>query len=128
MRKEIGDLGLIKNNWWQSIKKKIFNFPKHNNDIQFENKEWFIEYQGEVIGELIKPEFDNMFWGSYQLIQLSEETKKILSNTDLWNQCEFQFRNKKTGNYAPNAIIALAHLGSDKMTDKRISMRALYHF
>ncbi len=95
-------------NWWQTIKKKIFNFPKHNNDIQFENKEWFIEYQGEVIGELIKPEFDDMFWVSYQLIQLSEETKKILSNTDLWNQCEFQFRNKKTRNYAPNAIIALA--------------------
>ena len=116
-------------NWWQIIKKKIFNSSKLNDEnIQFENKEWFIEYQGNVIGELIKPEFDDMFWVSYELIQLNEETKKILSNIDLWNQCEFQFRNKTTGNYAPNAIIAGKHLLSNEMTDKRISMRALYYF
>ncbi|MFK8010185.1 MAG: hypothetical protein AB8H03_27775 [Saprospiraceae bacterium] len=113
-------------NWWQIIKKKIFNSSKLNNDIQFENKEWFIEYQGKVIGKLIEPEFDDMFWVSYQLIPSNEETQNILSNITLWNQCQFQFRNKTTGNYAPNAIIAAQHLVSNKMTDKRISMRALY--
>lgn len=115
-------------NWWQTIKNKILNFSNSNRNIPFENKEWFIEYQGEVIGELIEPEFVDMFWDSYRLIQLNEAAEYILSDPTLWNQCEFQFRNKTTGNYAPNAIIASEHLVLDKMTDKRISMRALYYF
>ena len=114
-------------NWWQILKNKISNFSKTDSDIHFENKEWFIEYQGEVIGELIEPEYDDMFWVSYQLIQLDKDAAKNLSSIELWNQCVFQFRNKKTGNYAPNAIIAGKHLLSNKMNDKRISMRALYY-
>lgn len=113
--------------WWQTIKNKILNFSNSNRDIPFENKEWFIEYQGKVIGELIEPKFEDMFWVSYQLNQLDEEAENILSSIELWNQCEFQFRNKKTGNYAPNAIIAGKHLLSNEMTDKRIAMRALYY-
>jgi hypothetical protein len=82
---------------------------------------WYIELDGEVLGELIDCRQEDMFWDSYAIIPANDSSNEILAQEDLWDACRFSFRNKKTAVYAAHAV-------SSEMpqSNGRIAMRGLY--
>lgn len=85
---------------------------------------WNIEFEGKVIGELINPKFEDMFWESYEVISIAEAYNSILFNHDNWLASAFKFKNKKIEEYAEQAFSG----GSkrDLKEKGKIIMRALY--
>ncbi|BDS11383.1 hypothetical protein [Aureispira anguillae] len=85
---------------------------------------WYIELNGEIIGELIKCRFEDMFWDSYEIIPQNTAAKKILFDSEKLLNSDFRFKNKRLNEYAPNAFLG----GSQNLllTKKRIIVRALY--
>lgn len=85
---------------------------------------WNIEFEGKVIGELIKPKFEDMFWESYEVISIAEAYNSILFNHDRWLASEFKFKNKEIEAYAEHAFSGGSQ--SDLKEKGKIIMRALY--
>lgn len=85
---------------------------------------WYIEFEGEVIGELVHPKFENMFWDSYKIIPSDEKYNDLLFSESEWLKCEFKFRNKELNEYASGAFPAGSQ--NDLLKKKRVVMRALY--
>lgn len=71
------------------------------------NAGWYIEYQGEMVGQLLYVQKEDMFWDSYELISAGKEKNSIFFNPDNWNNCSFTFRNKALDQYAKNAFSAV---------------------
>ncbi len=84
---------------------------------------WFIEFEGEIIGELIDYEFYDMFWDSYRIIPKNEKWKLLLFSKNFWNENDFKFKNKHYNLYVSNAI---PKVGRNLKSSKRIEIRALY--
>jgi len=103
--------------------KKFRNTQKLKKSNWGRNYGWYIEYEGEHIGELVDYEWKDMFWDSYILKSKHEKWNKILTDENSWNQLIFKFKNKQHQQYATNAFAAIApHI----TLNKRISMRGLY--
>jgi hypothetical protein len=85
---------------------------------------WYIELNGEIIGELIKCRFEDMFWDSYEIIPKDSIHEKILFDSDKILEHPFKFKNKRLDEYAENAFLA----GDQNLllTKKRLVVRALY--
>lgn len=86
--------------------------------------EWYIEFNGELIGELINCKNEDMFWDSYEIVPINDSTKEKLLNRDLWELCKFNYKNKHTLVYAENAFPSIQDEHFD--LTKRIYMRGLY--
>lgn len=85
---------------------------------------WYIEYKGEVIGELVDCRFEDMFWNRYKVISINEKLDAYLFDTDLWNQVAFKFRSKYYNQYASNAFPGGDFIYIEK--SREVTMRALY--
>ncbi|HEX3657442.1 MAG TPA: hypothetical protein VHV55_16755 [Pirellulales bacterium] len=84
---------------------------------------WHIELDGVTVGELTDPRGHDMFWDSYLTHAADDAQAAILANDEIWMECRFRFRNRKTGAYAP-----AAHCGGKApfVRDGRVVMRGLY--
>lgn len=85
---------------------------------------WYIEFEGEVIGELVNPKFEDMFWDSYKIIPSDEKYNDLLFSESEWLKCEFKFRNKELNEYASGAFPAGSQ--NNLLKKNRVLMRALY--
>lgn len=81
---------------------------------------WFIELDGQRVGELVDSHWEDMFWCSYQVIAVDGACKEILSQDDLWNDGRFRFKNKQLLVYARHPFSA------SEPQDDRVNMRGLY--
>ena len=112
--------------------KLFFNFiKKYKRKIELKKVNfgrdygWLVEYEGEVIGELINCMQIDMFWDRYDLRVVGEKNLiEVLFDEELWMKNSFQFRNKYYNKYADSAYAGF-HSG-DLINDKRIGMRNLY--
>ncbi|WP_291727098.1 hypothetical protein [Bernardetia sp.] len=84
-----------------------------------EEYEWYVELEGEVIGELINAEYVDMFWYEYIVIP-NKNYEYLISDIQLWNDCKFKFFNKVSLKYANNAF------GHYLPLERKAYMRALY--
>lgn len=80
---------------------------------------WYIEFNGEVIGELVNYEYMDMFWDSYRIVPYDDAGKQILADDKHWDD-SFRFRNKRNSRYARNPF------WGSRLPEDRISMRALH--
>jgi len=85
---------------------------------------WYIEYKGNIVGELVDCKFTDTFWCSYKVVPINDEFKNIVFNEDLWQNSEFKFKSKQYDKYAENAFSGFT-LGSLTVTES-VGMRMLY--
>lgn len=85
---------------------------------------WYIEHEGDIIGELSDPIWEGMFWDSYKLTASSSVGERVLLDPSMWNECRFRYRNMVLGEYAANAYPGGTTVES--LAIRRIAMRALY--
>lgn len=83
---------------------------------------WYVELDGDVVGELIDPQFADMFWVSYAVGIRDGRRSATLYDDKLWNECRFVFRNRRTGDVVKTAFCWGAR---PFVQDGRISMRGL---
>jgi hypothetical protein len=100
---------MISKEWIDKIK-KLLNTPQRILD-DFELRKsnygrdfgWFVEFENQVLGELIEPIFADMFWMRYTVI-IYPNMENIIRNKEIWDECLTKFRNKKYNQYAENAF------------------------
>ncbi len=85
---------------------------------------WFIELDGEVVGELSDCRFDDMFWDSYAVAARDGITaESAIQNEENWLELRFVFRNRVLGEIAERPIPG----GRPPVVrDGRVRMRGLY--
>jgi len=116
--------------WIARIREKI----KANSKKQTEESElkksnwgrsfgWFIEYKGQIIGELIDEEFDDMFWVRYT-ISPYPDFKYFLLQHENWMLGDFKYLNKHYKQYAENAVCGPQI--DEENNSYTIIMRSLY--
>lgn len=84
---------------------------------------WDIELRGQVVGSLSEPEWADMFWVSYLVTQVNENTGASLADPENW-QDHFRYRSRSMGEYAEHAFAAAP--GHAYPHGSRVAMRALY--
>jgi len=119
-------------NWFARVKKSIkdiFSNDKKTPKSELEKSNWgrdfgwFIEFEGEKIGELVDAEFYDMFWVKYKIVPYSSFEKVVLDYEN-WASCSFQYQNKHYLQYPKNAFFGMT---IDKENDNyTIAMRGLY--
>jgi len=105
-------------------------FRRENNKIKVDNEaennelnSWFIEYEDKIIGELLNPKFEDMFWVSYDIVSFND---KILFNEKLWGECIFKFKHKRKNEYCESCFSAIDTSMKRLKEGGRIHMRGLY--
>lgn len=78
---------------------------------------------GAPVAILTERRYTEMFWRSYRIEPLSEETAKLVYDTELWNECRFTFRDPATGMECRTGLVGGV---PPFIHDGRISLRALY--
>lgn len=84
---------------------------------------WYVEFEGEIVGEFTDPQFADMFWVSYAVREADGRRSAVLHDDGPWNDCRFVFRSRRTGEPAKNAF---ARGARPAIQDGRVVMRALY--
>ena len=84
---------------------------------------WYLECEGKDVGELVNPEWVEMFWTSYEIISYDDS---IVYNKDLWTNCVFRYRNKKLNEYADYAFAAIYIDTPGIKKGDKVLMRGLY--
>lgn len=85
---------------------------------------WCIEIDGERVGSLTDPRHVDMFWYSYRLHSEDNGFHIDVFDRNVWYpECRFAFRNRYTGDIAPNAFCAPPP--DDLARVRRITMRGL---
>ncbi len=80
---------------------------------------WYIELDGKRVGELVDPQWADMFWDSYTVRAWSD----VLRDDTLWNDCRLSFWSQQTGERVTGAFAG----GSPPfIRDNRVGMRGLY--
>lgn len=84
---------------------------------------WYIELDGNLVGELSDARWSDMFWDSYAVTEHPISESSALRDDTLWSHCKFTFRNRSTGE-----VVATAFCGGTPpfIRDGRVLMRALY--
>jgi hypothetical protein len=54
-------------------------------------------YQGTAVADLTDRRFAEMFWHDYRIEPRTPESRRLIDNDDLWEQCDFYFREPKSG-------------------------------
>jgi hypothetical protein len=85
---------------------------------------WYVEFDGQVVGELSDPRFEDHFWYSYAASEPKGDyrTTSLMGNDTLWDACRFSFRNRVTGEVAPRAFAGGVR---PFVRDGRVLMRGL---
>lgn len=112
-------MGILSKYWKNYRDRKELKKSNYGRDFG-----WYIEYQNNIIGELIYNKPLDMFWCSYDIIAKDEKWEKILFNEKMWEDYQFKFLNKKYHKYAENAFSRFPpnHLKETKT----VGMRMLY--
>ncbi|USL95201.1 hypothetical protein D1J36_007930 [Riemerella anatipestifer] len=84
---------------------------------------WYIEYNGEIIGELVDCKWKDVFWDTYILKSVHEKWNQILTDSKSWE--DFKYKNQHYNQYAINAFHGAGYECKIKLNE-RISMRSLY--
>ena len=91
---------------------------------------WYVEVDGRKIACLSDPQFDDMFWDSYQLEPLTEdlEERACLYAAEFWQSCKAVYRNREFNEAVINAFVggSAAELETRLRETGRLSMRGLY--
>ena len=88
---------------------------------------WLVECDGHPIAQLTEPRFEEMFWDSYRLEILTDDSelrRRILTD-EFWDNAESEglvWRSGEFGEQAPNAFPS----GAPLREPGRVVMRALY--
>ncbi|MGH1384520.1 hypothetical protein [Kordia sp.] len=86
------------------------------------NYNWYIEYNDEIIGELIDCQWLDMYWDTYIIKSLNEKWDQTLTNPESWSN--FKYKNQYYDQYA---IYAFPGGDSEHVKlNERLSMRGLY--
>lgn len=85
--------------------------------------DWYIEYNGETIGELVDYKWMDMFWDTYTIKSVHERWNQIMTEPKSWDK--FKYKNQFYDQYAINAFLGERYECKIKL-DERISMRSLY--
>lgn len=127
-------------NWISTISKKVKTIiKKRRDDIELKNKKrkddselkksnwgrsfgWFIEWNGEIIGELVDDKFDDMFWVRYTIVPY-DGFEEFLFNHQNWDENNFKYLNKHYPQYVDAIHGRTIDIDKNEYT---ISMRALY--
>jgi hypothetical protein len=67
---------------------------------------WFVEKDGQRVALLTNPRFVDMFWYSYTVepTGATDAERAPVYTKEFWNQAGMTFRNRETGEIAPNAF------------------------
>lgn len=84
---------------------------------------WYVEHDGDVVGELTDPVSEDMFWDSYTLT-VTPASEHLVLDPAMWNGWRFRFRNKVLDEYAVNAFCGKTT--PESLAGGSISMRGLY--
>jgi len=106
--------------WYKKIKDSI-ELKKSNWGRDYN---WYIEYDGQLIGELVAYECSDMFWDSYIIRSLDKKWDQLLTKPKYWN--DFKFKNQYYKQYAMNAFAEGKAYDSGVTLNQRITMRGLY--
>jgi hypothetical protein len=82
---------------------------------------WFIELDGERVGELVDVKWEDQFWFSYRVVPANAACEEILLQKDLWDRDRFRFTNK----YLPGRP-RYAFSSSAPGKGERVSIRGLH--
>ncbi len=85
---------------------------------------WFIEYESNIIGELVLWKQTDMFWYSYKVITKNKKWENIVFDEKTWKNSELKFLNKKYNKYAHDAFAGF--VSGDFTKTKIIEMRMLH--
>jgi len=88
---------------------------------------WLVMLDDRVLGRLVEPEFEDMFWIRYRLepVDESPEAMATLYSQDHWNQCRFRFKGETTGGTADNAFAAGHSIRDMASRPRFVTMRGL---
>ena len=84
---------------------------------------WYIEFEGEIIGELVDCEYVEMFRDEYTIISKNKKWDSYLFDEERWLEGAFIFKNKHYNLYV---TYAFATKGHDLKNSNKIEMRQLY--
>ncbi len=105
-------------NWIKQLRsKKELKRSNYGRDFN-----WFIEYKGEIIGELTDCRSVDMFWDSYTIKATNKKWRKVLSCSEYW--CYFKYKNQYYEQYANSAVSEMKR--SPINLEERIKIRGLY--
>lgn len=80
-------------------------------------------YQGQAVADLSDRRFVDMFWYEYLIQARSKEFKTLIRDDDLWDSCQFSFRDPCTGLICTSGFVGG---GKPFVKEGRILLRALY--
>jgi len=114
------------------FQKDIYSLEKSESDAHLELKKsnwgrdygWIIVFDGQDVGELVQPTFQDMFWVEYKIIPYND-FEVFLLNSDNWLENDFKYRNKHYNQFPENAFCSgegIRKVGEDSI----INMRGLY--
>ncbi len=86
---------------------------------------WYVEYEGRRIGVLTDPRPADMFWCSYKIEPVVDDSglrDDLLDSRLHWDQCDFTFRNRAFDQTAPGFVAA----GQPPFENGRALMHGLY--
>jgi hypothetical protein len=91
---------------------------------------WYVEVDGRKIARLVDPQWEEMFWDSYRLEPLTEDSEEraMLYSADFWHSGKAVYLNVEFDVVAP---FAFAGGSSDELSTRlretgRLSMGGLY--
>ena len=86
---------------------------------------WFVERDGRRLAALVDPRFEEMFWYSYAVEPLATDAgeRAAIFREEFWRQPGLVYRNRVTGEVAPNAFAGGA---PTTMQNPRVLVRALH--
>lgn len=88
---------------------------------------WHVVRHGDVIAILSDPQFEEMFWDSYQIniVSTDSELRQVMQTADFWKNAENEgllWRSCEFGELAVNAFPAI----TPSLKSGRLLMRGLY--
>lgn len=75
---------------------------------------WEVYVGATKVAELLRPNFDDMFWYTYELVHIDLRYEQRLKTIDFWYEDQsIRFKSKALGEFAPNpAIMIVVNLES----------------
>jgi hypothetical protein len=91
---------------------------------------WYVEVDGRTVARLVDPKWEDMFWYSYCLKPLTEDSKEraLLHSAEFWHSGKPVYRNCQFNEIAPFAFAggSSVELETRLMETGRLWMRGLY--
>ena len=80
-------------------------------------------YKGIAIAQVSNPKYSDMFWESYDIAPFSDEGRALIRNDELWDSCQFYFRDPKNGKECRGGFAAGP---SPFVREGKVILRGLY--